>query len=583
MENMIRVSCVLPTVKPCMVADNARSVIKAITEAAVKQPHVIALPAYVLTGASGGSLLSSSRIHSEYAEAFGEILTASKGVKSYIIFGMSDRRGKSSLVVIKEGEVICSVPADEGRSVLIKAEGFTFAVFSGDGGELIKAGDMNVDVVFCSTALPARVGGRRKQAENCRVYSAAYRTAVVVCNGNFGESSSPEVYSPYGFVCECGDLLSETTFDENSLTSDLDLDIIRSGGNRGEGPEELYETAETPFDFFRSPKCNPYLPMNVARRREVLDEIFGFQVKALADRIRNDRVKSLILNVTGGLDSTLALMVCVKALDELSLPRTTLTGITMPGYGTNDRSYYNALKLIVGFKAVLKELHIKDSVTAHANDVGEVSGKGVVATESMQSRKRAAVLLDLAESQGGMVVGSADITELSLGHNSFAGDSVAHYNVNAALPKTVVKEIINRQMYMPTFEEEADLLSEIVLCPEYAENKPITDVYRPDGELEGPYELHDFFLYYFVRYGFSAKKLYGYAVHTFFGIYTERVVADSLKEFIKRFLASGYKRAISCDGAGFGDISLSGGGFDFPSDIDAESFAGNIDKAISHK
>jgi NAD+ synthase (glutamine-hydrolysing) len=272
-------------------------------------------------------------------------------------------------------------------------------------------------------------------------------------------------------------------------------------------------------------------------------------------------------------------MVAVKALDELKLSRNNLIGITMPGFGTNDRTYYNALKLIVGFKAQLREISIKNSVLKHFEDIGHNPEIHNSTFENAQARERAQILLDIANSENAIVVGTGDLSENALGWFTFAGDQIAHFNVNDSIPKTVVREIINRQMALSPFESEADLLSDIVLTPISPELLPSEngDFSQKTESIIGPYELHDFFIYYFVKYGFSPKKLYNYATHAFFGVYDEKEVLDTMKIFFKRFFSNQFKRSSNPDGANFGEVSLASCDVDFPSDLDLEGIMKEID------
>lgn len=579
MENMARITLALPQIKPANVEYNAKKILKTVREAYAKNPHIIAFPAYCLTGASCGFMFKSKNVIADIAEAVRFIADETAKLDSFIIIGLPDAQGNSAAVVIHKGEIIRYID-ENSQDDALKYRNLAFTVKLGGGKTLIGSSCSDANLVICLSANSAKIGMRKKEREFYNSYSRANGVAVAAVNGNYGETTSPYLYDPFAMVFESGELLSQTSDDEKIITADIDLDIIGTENMKCFNTNLLQSTDKisTQSGFLRNPKCNPFLPTDLVRRRLALDEMFDFQVKSLTGRMQSSGIKKLVLGVSGGLDSTLALMVAVKALDDLELPRTNLIGVTMPGFGTNDRTYYNALKLIVGFKAQMREISIKDAVLQHFSDIGHDADIHNSTYENAQARERAQILLDIANTENALVVGTGDMSEIALGFFTYSGDQAAHFNVNQSLPKTVIREVINRQMTLSPFEPEADLLSDIVLTPISPELLPSETEFAQQTEMIiGSYELHDFFLYYYVKYGFDPQKLYKYAVHSFFGIYDKEEILRTIKIFFKRLISNQFKRSFNPDGANFGEISLGIKDFSFPSDMDSKEILDKLE------
>lgn len=581
MENMARISLALPEIKPTNVENNAREIVKAVSDAAVKAPHIIAFPAYALTGASCGFMFKSKNVSGDVAKAIAFIAEETEKNDFFIVIGLPDTNGNSAAVVLRSGKVIRYIDSNSQDDV-ISYKNFAFAVRLGSGKDIIGTPCPKADLLICLSSLTARIGVRKKEREFYASYSRANDIAVAAVNGNIGETTAPYLYDPFALVYESGELLREAAEDEKLITADVDLDIVtnKSVETFKSNICEDNGIISTDGGFSRSPKCNPFLPTDLIRRRSALDEMFDFQVRSLTGRMKASGIKKLVLGVSGGLDSTLALMVSVRALDDLKLPRTNLIGVTMPGFGTNDRTYYNALKLIVGFKAEMREISIKEAVLQHFADIGHDAENHNSTYENAQARERAQILLDIANTENALVVGTGDMSEIALGFFTYSGDQAAHFNVNQSLPKTVIREVINRQMTLAPFEPEADLLSDIVLTPISPELLPSqgTDFAQKTESIIGSYELHDFFLYYYVKYGFDPQKLYEYARHSFLGIYDDDEILRTMKIFFKRLTSNQFKRSFSPDGANFGEISLGIQDFIFPSDMENGELMQKIEK-----
>ena len=291
--------------------------------------------------------------------------------------------------------------------------------------------------------------------------------------------------------------------------------------------------------------------------------------------------KSLILGISGGLDSTLALLVAVKACDYLELPRTTVLGITMPGFGTTDRTYNNACELTRRLGAVLREVDIKNAVRVHFADIGHDENNHDVTFENAQARERTQVLMDIANQLGGMVIGTGDMSELALGWATYNGDHMSMYGVNGSVPKTLVRHLVRYYAEKCEDKKISEILLDVLDTPVSPELLPPKDgeIAQKTEDLVGPYELHDFFLYYILRYGFSPAKIYMMAQAAFAGEYDSATIKKWLQTFYRRFFAQQFKRSCLPDGPKVGSVGVSPrGDLRMPSDACAALWMKEMEK-----
>ena len=342
--------------------------------------------------------------------------------------------------------------------------------------------------------------------------------------------------------------------------------------------EEFYEEIEcefendidiTEFDRFVDP--HPFTPNDENQRIERCNEIFNIQSSALAKRLEHTGLKKLVVGISGGLDSTLALLVATQTMKLLNLPSENIIGITMPGFGTTDRTYKNALDLMKSLNVTIKEISIKEAATLHMKDIEHDINIHDVTYENTQARERTQVLMDMANKNGAILVGTGDLSEMALGWCTYNGDHISMYGVNASVPKTLVSHLV-RTVTMISNDKTKDILLDILDTPVSPELLPPTK----DGKIAqktedniGPYELHDFFLYYFIRFGAKKDKLHFLAKQAFKDKYSDETIEKWLNNFMKRFFISQFKRSCTPDAPKVGSVSLSPrGDFRMPSDAD---------------
>jgi len=416
--------------------------------------------------------------------------------------------------------------------------------------------------------------------------SARTISGYVFSSCGYGESSQDVVFSGKGFIYENGKLLAEAQRHELSsqlLESEIDVERIRmerrinttfatcASQSRKETvviiDTERTETRE--FGLTRKIETHPFVPTGIDLD-ERCKEIFSIQTEGLAKRISHTNVQTVVLGISGGLDSTLALLVCVKAFDKLGMNRRGIVGITMPGFGTTDRTYTNAVNLMKLLGITIREINIKDACVQHFKDLGHDIENHDVTYENSQARERTQILMDAANQMNGLVVGTGDLSELALGWATYNGDHMSMYGVNASVPKTLVRHLIKWVAESIEDDSTRTILTDIVDTPISPELIPADEqgnITQKTESLVGPYELHDFFLYYTLRWGFRPEKVFFLTKEAFGTAYTDDVIKHWLKTFYRRFFAQQFKRSCLPDGPKVGSCSLSPrGDWRMPSD-----------------
>lgn len=336
------------------------------------------------------------------------------------------------------------------------------------------------------------------------------------------------------------------------------------------------DNKETKQPILRKYPRNPFVPENEAERTARCEEILTVQALALKKRLSHINARSAVIGISGGLDSTLALIVAARAFDLMKLPREGIIAVTMPGFGTTDRTYDNACTLARTMGLTLREISIAEAVRGHFKDIGQDEGKRDVTYENAQARERTQILMDIANMENALMIGTGDMSELALGWATYSGDHMSMYGVNGAVPKTLVRHIVRTyatacgESSEESMKTLAKALFDILDTPVSPELLPPEDgkISQKTEDLVGPYELHDFFLYYMLRYGFSPKRLYTMAVSSFEGIYEPDVIKHWLVRFLARFFSQHYKRTCLPDGPKIGSVGISPrNGFRMPTDV----------------
>lgn len=423
--------------------------------------------------------------------------------------------------------------------------------------------------------------------------SARTITGYIYSSCGFGESTQDVVFGGNALIYENGSLIAESerfALEPQMRIAQIDIEklrserrtnstyvnaqrnvkyAIRSGRYSVHNIEMLAPFNRRDFVLEREIDAHPFIP-HEAEMGVTCEEIFNIQLMGLAKRIVHTGAKHLILGISGGLDSTLALLVCVKAFDKLGMNRKDIIGVTMPGFGTTDRTYRNAITLMGSLGVTIQEISITDAVEQHFKDIGHDISVHDVTYENAQARERTQILMDLSNELGGIVVGTGDLSELALGWATYNGDHMSMYGVNASVPKTLIQHMVRYVAESGVDEKSRVTLLDIVdtpISPELTPADESGEIRQKTEDLVGPYELHDFFLYYFLRFGFRPKKLFFLACRAFEGVYDEIIVQKWLVVFLRRFFSQQFKRSCLPDGPKVGNVSLSPrGDWRMPSD-----------------
>ncbi|ERJ78276.1 NAD(+) synthase [Prevotella melaninogenica] len=430
----------------------------------------------------------------------------------------------------------------------------------------------------------------------------AQQSARTICgyvysSSGFGESTQDIVFGGNALIYENGTLIKQGErfkIDPQLIVSEIDIENLRGerrtnstfvnaqrpvatglAGVTGQiGELALHVECMPPlnaheFTLTRAFDQHPFIPRD-ENMQDACDEIFNIQINGLAKRLVHTNCKTAVIGISGGLDSTLALLVAVKTFDKLGLNRKGIVGVTMPGFGTTGRTYKNAMALMEHLGITIREIDIKDSVLQHFKDINHDPAIHDATYENAQARERTQILMDLSNQLNGLVIGTGDLSELALGWCTYNGDHMSMYAVNAGVPKTLTQYLVRYAADRTKDENVRRTLTDIVETPISPELKPADDkgnIAQKTEDLVGPYELHDFFLYYVLRCGFRPSKIYWMAQNAFRGVYSDETILHWMRLFFRRFFAQQFKRSCLPDGPKVGSVSLSPrGDWRMPSD-----------------
>ena len=486
---------------------------------------------------------------------------------------------------------------------------------------------MSGAMVVCNlSASPDLIGKREYITDLVRQQSARCICGYVYASAGFGESSTDLVFDGKAIIAENGrvlarnkrwqngpqyvihdidiealarDRLQTGTFADCALRENvepyevvsatmLNIEDLMEMESRAEFHEKLEEIKKRSLNTRKGPDLirridpHPFVPADDAEIDRRADEIINIQVAGLARRLDATHCRSAVIGISGGLDSTLALLVTCKAFDRLGLDRKGIVAVTMPGFGTTGRTHGNALKLMAGLGVTSREIPIGPAVERHFADIGHDPEVRDVTYENSQARERTQILMDVANQTGGMVIGTGDLSELALGWATYNGDHMSMYGVNASIPKTLVKYLVRWFAFRAENGDVAEALIDIIDTPISPELLPADsngDIAQKTEDLVGPYELHDFFLYYMLRYGFAPDRVYYLACEAFRSVYDESVIKHWLKTFYRRFFAQQFKRSCMPDGPKVGSVCLSPrGDWRMPSDASSALWLAAVEK-----
>lgn len=590
---------------------------------------LLVTPELSVTGYTCADLFFSSALIKSANEALGEIVKATKGKEMAVLVGMPAAvRNKlyNCAVVIKDGRILGAVPKKNlanynefyekrwfaSGNDISSVETISLAgtqcpvgdmLFDLGGGALLGVElceDLWVPVPPSSTlALQGAVITANLSASDEYVSKAQYRQSLVqnqsartisgyiYAGASVTESTTDLVFSGATMICENGTMLAEgERFCRETVITCADIDIEKLCAERRHNMSFENQPCTLPVvdcsvkndtnDLaYRFVDPHPFVPASDEKRRERCREIFSIQASGLAKRLEHVGSKGCVIGISGGLDSTLALLVAVKAMEMIDKPTEDIIGVTMPGFGTTDRTYTNAVKLVNELGATLREIDIKAACLQHMKDIGHDPDIKDITYENTQARERTQILFDLANKTRCLLVGTGDLSELAMGWCTYNGDHMSMYGVNASVPKTLVRYLVD-YVAGESRKEVADLLYDVLDTPVSPELLPPDEngkIAQKTEENIGPYELHDFFLYNFVRFGFDREKLSMLAVKAFNGKYDSAVVERWLNEFLRRFFISQFKRSCIPDSPKVGSVSLSPrGDWRMPSDASFSEF-----------
>ncbi|MBO4461599.1 MAG: NAD(+) synthase, partial [Lachnospiraceae bacterium] len=439
-----------------------------------------------------------------------------------------------------------------------------------------------------SDAITGKSAYRRDLIRN---QSARLMAGYVYASAGEGESTMDVVYSGHNLIAENGTILNESKQFSTGLTiSEIDVEKMTAERRRintyENDKEDSYavrefaiKNEETFITRYIDPA--PFVPSSDAERTARCEEIFDIQAYGLKKRLEHTNAKTAVIGISGGLDSTLALLVTVRAFDLIGKSHKDIIAVTMPGFGTTDRTYENALALVKGLKATLLEISIKDSVNQHFKDIGHDPKVHDVTYENCQARERTQILMDLSNKYSGMVIGTGDLSELALGWATYNGDHMSMYAVNTSIPKTLVRHLVNYYAEVIADNKLSKVLKDVLDTPVSPELLPPENgkIAQKTEELVGPYELHDFFMYYVLRYGFKPKKIYRLARIAFEDKYDDGTILKWMKVFYRRFFSQQFKRSCLPDGPKVGSVAVSPrGDLRMPSDASSALWLNELEE-----
>ena len=620
MLDFVRIVCAVPPVKVGDVPKNTADICSYMQKADQIGADIVLFPELALTGYSCGDLFFQDALHNAVAEGLKRIVeysTQSPALTSVV--GVPMRVGGklyNCAAVICNGEINGIVPkthipgnerrwfsSGAGMDVYVDASNLNFYY---NPSQLFTKGSLTFGIEICQDLMvpaPCSTELAMKGAELILNLSAscelagkrAYRNDLVkhqsavcnciyaYCSAGYTESTADMVFSGHSLIAENGKILAENAAPiatDYMLVQDCDLGHIRADRlkaqcfNTANGiyfDENLTDILRSNGSFYPLRKL-PFVPSSKTERDARCLEIFNIQVAGLKQRLATINTNAVI-GISGGLDSTLALLVAVEAMRQLGRPLTDVYGVTMPCFGTSDRTYNNAWELMRQLGISSKEIPIKNAVNLHFEDIGHDSSIHNATYENAQARERTQILMDYASVVGGIVVGTGDLSELALGWCTYNGDHMSMYSVNGAIPKTLIRWMIEAIADLPDFVAAKPVLTDILdtpispeLLPPDAEGK----IAQKTEDLVGPYALHDFFLYYALRYGFTPTKIFTLACRAFAGDFDGETVKKWLKNFYRRFFTQQFKRNCQPDGVKIGSIGFGPrGDWQMPSDASA--------------
>lgn len=631
----VKAAALAPKIKVADTKYNAEEIIRLMKDAWQHGARILVFPELCITGYTCSDLFLQELLLREAKAALLKIVKASAGMDGLFFVGLPlEVQGKlyNVAAAFSDGELLGLVPKThipnysefyEARHFTKAPEGYTYGDWPQeepvpfgtdllftcrDMPHLTVAAEICEDVwapnppsvrhamngatIIVNLSASDEITGKDTYRRDLiRMQSGRLACGYIYTSAGEGESSTDLVFGGHHLICENGSLLKESRrFQNETIYAEIDVDRLIGERRRlstyeteTESPyltvEYSMKSADAPLERFVDKA--PFVPGRKEEREKRCEEIFSIQAMGLKKRMEHTHCQSAVIGISGGLDSTLALLVTARAADYLGLDRSCITAVTMPCFGTTDRTYTNACELTRRLGAQLREIDIREAVTTHFRDIGHDSSVHDVTYENSQARERTQILMNVANQTGGMVVGTGDMSELALGWATYNGDHMSMYGVNASVPKTLVRHLV--RYYADTCGDEglSAILLDILDTPVSPELLPPENgvISQKTEDLVGPYELHDFYLYYMLRFGFAPDKIYYLAKQAFAGEYDDETILKWLKTFCRRFFAQQFKRSCLPDGPKVGTVAVSPrGDLRMPSDACARLWMDCLEK-----
>ncbi|MBP1561266.1 MAG: NAD(+) synthase [Oscillospiraceae bacterium] len=640
-DGFLRVAAATPDIKVADCDHNADEIIRLAKEACKGGASVIVFPELCITGYTCGDLFLQKVLLDGAKTALIKIAAETAKCNALIVVGLPfEMHGKlyNCAAALNKGEIIGLVPKKNIPAYSEFYEARHFTPWQ-NGGELSQKAEIADglytlfgDIIFECKEIPELVVGIEVCEDlwvpeppsaklaisgatlicnpsasdevigkgDYRVQLVKSQSARLVCgyiyaDAGMGESTQDLVFCGHNLICENGTVIGESRKFTTGITYG-EIDLHRLVGERGKmntfpcrkkvGSENSFGEAEFSImpknlDLKRRFEPMPFVPTNKTDLNIRCEEILTMQATGLATRLRHIGCKTAVIGLSGGLDSTLALIVTVHAFDMLALDRKGITAVTMPCFGTTKRTKSNAYYLAEAYGVTLKEVDITAAVRRHFEDIGQDEAVLDVTFENGQARERTQVLMDIANKLGGIVIGTGDLSELALGWATYNGDHMSMYGVNASVPKTLVRHLVAYESANTENAKLAEVLNDVLATPVSPELLPPSDgeISQKTEDIVGPYELHDYFLYYLVRCGYPPKKILRIAEQSFEGTYSKDTIKKWLTVFLRRFFSQQFKRSCLPDGPKVGTVTLSPrGDWRMPSDACVRLWLEDLEK-----
>ena len=602
MKNKIKIAVSSPEIKLCTPEYNARVCAEAARAADASGADVIVFPELTLSGATAGDLFRFDILSEASERALGYYVEATKELEVMSFVGLPLKLNGNlynTIACITEGEIlgisvagtlsrhfapapekpffaeICQKRVEMGRNLIYTDEDTRANIFVKVGDDAVYSKD-GVNLIINPVAMAEYVGLSKERRQYAMQVSSLLETAFVVAGAGIGESGTDGIYAAPRLVCQNGEVIAEAPlFDGEILYAEIDLKRHKKINT------EQAALKSEPIRF-------PFVPEDEKELAEDCELAIEIQARALAERIKRAYARCAVIGVSGGLDSTLAVLVAARAMDILEMPRKSVIAITMPCFGTTARTKSNALALAEELLCSVRTIDIKAAVNQHFEDISHDKDDYNVVYENAQARERTQILMDIANAEGGLVIGTGDLSELALGFATYNGDHMSMYCVNGSVPKTFMRAMIKHEAetYRSKGEERlASVLLDVINTPISPELLPIEngENNQHTENIVGPYELHDFFLYYTVKYGYSPRKILDMATSVF-KEYNHDDVKRYLNIFVRRFFSQQFKRSCLPDGPRVTEISLSPrGAWQMPSDVSSELWRCDLEDNVNNE